>query len=233
MTRYKPVYPRHTWDIVKEDIKGFEKDMKEICDIAIKKGASLAKLIEASKVAVDERVTLKCTIPPCEMYGQCLMCPPFSPTAEETRKTVSKYKRAILLDVAITLPKEYWDHIQSEGVPLWKWCLESKTIEWEHKTQYPLWMKLHDIVMEVERQAHNRGYFFATGYAASTCYLCWDPANPYGGCDTKSPCKHPYAARPSVEASGIDIYSTYRNVELKLKMASPEKLSWSGLVLIV
>ncbi|UCE16154.1 MAG: DUF2284 domain-containing protein [Candidatus Bathyarchaeota archaeon] len=233
MTRYKAVYPRHTWEIVQENMEAFEKDMKEICDTASKKGASLARLIEASKIAVDERVTLKCTIPPCEMYGKCHMCPPFSPTAEETKKVVSKYERAILLEVAMTLPKEYWDIIQREGVPLWKWRQEPAYTEWEHKTQYPLWIKLHDIVMEVERQAHNRGYFFAIGYVASTCYLCWDPANPFGGCDTKSSCKYPYAARPSVEASGMDIFSTYRNVGLKLKMASPEKLSWIGLVLIV
>ena len=233
MTKYEPCYPKHTWDIVKEDISGFKRDMKEICDKAKAKGAETAKLIEAKKVAVDERVTLKCAIPPCECYGKCLMDPPFSPRAEETRKVVSKYKYAILTDVSAPLPKEYWDIIQTDDLSLCKLQYANEAMQFERMTRMPLWFKLHDIVMAVEREAHNRGYFFATGYVASTCYLCYDPSKHTGYCDTSGPCKHPYEARPSMEASGIDVFSTYRNVGMKLKMASLEKLTWSGLVLIV
>jgi len=233
MTKYEPCYPKHTWDIVKEDIGGFKRDMKEICDKAKAQGAETAKLIEAKKVAVDERVTLKCAIPPCECYGKCLMDPPFSPKAEETRKVVSKYKYAILTDVTAPLPKEYWAMIQTEDLSLCRLQYTNEAMQFERMTQMPLWFKLHDIVMAIEREAHNRGYFFATGYVASTCYLCYDPSRHTGYCDTSGPCKHPYEARPSMEASGIDVFSTYRNVGMKLKMASLEKLTWSGLVLIV
>ena len=69
MTKYEPCYPKHTWEIAKEDIGRFKRDMKEICVKAREKGAETANLIEAKKVAVDERVTLKCIIPPCECYG--------------------------------------------------------------------------------------------------------------------------------------------------------------------
>ena len=31
----------------------------------------------------------------------------------------------------------------------------------------------------------------------------------------------------------MDVFSTYRNAGLQLRLASPERLSWSGLVLIV
>lgn len=233
MTKYEPCYPKHTWDIVKEDIGGFKRDMKEICDKAKAHGAETAKLIEAKKVAVDERVTLKCAIPPCECYGKCLMDPPFSPRAEETRKVVSKYKYAILTDLTAPLPKEYWAMIQTEDLSLCRLQYTNEAMQFERMTQMPLWFKLHEIVMAIEREAHNRGYFFATGYVASTCYLCYDPSKHTGYCDTSGPCKHPYEARPSMEASGIDVFSTYRNVGLKLKMASLEKLTWSGLVLIV
>jgi predicted metal-binding protein len=106
-------------------------------------------------------------------------------------------------------------------------------MEFERETQIPLWNKLHDIVMRIEREAHNRGYLFAMGYVASTCYLCYDPSNPIAYCDTTQPCKRPYEARPSMEAAGMDVFSTYRNAGLQLRMASPERLSWSGLVLIV
>jgi hypothetical protein len=36
-----------------------------------------------------------------------------------------------------------------------------------------------------------------------------------------------------MEAAGIDVFSTYHNAGLKLKMGSREKFSWSGLVLVV
>ena len=233
MTKYEPVYPKHTWEIARENMTGFKRDMKSLCDMALAKGGNFAKLIQATKVAVDERVTLKCRIPPCECYGKNLMDPPFSPTAEETRKMVSKYRYAILTEVSSTVPKDYWDLIQRDDVPLCRLQYEAAAMNFERMTQIPLWFKLHDIVMAIERGAHNRGYFFATGYVASTCYLCYDPARPATYCDTTSLCKHPYEARPSMEASGIDVFSTYRNAGLKLKMASPEKFSWSGLVLVV
>lgn len=233
MTEYTPCYPKHTWDIVKDDIAAFEKDMEAIRERAIANGADMAMLIEARHVATDERVTLKCRIPLCESYGQCLMDPPYSPTAEETAKVIAKYKYAILTEVSMPLPKELWDFIQTKDLPLCRYKDEKLAIEYEQQTQIPLWFRLHEIVMEIERQAHNLGYFFAVGYVASTCYLCYDASNPATHCDTSSPCKRPYEARPSMEAAGIDVFGTYHNVGLKLKMASMEKLSWSGLVLVV
>lgn len=233
MTKYTPVYPRHTWELAKEDLALFKKDMVEICDMAVDEGANFAKLIPASKVAVDERVTLKCRIPLCECYGKCLMDPPFSPTAEQTRKVVAKYRHAILTEVSMQLPKKLWELLQTPDVPLCQMQHNKEFQDFERETQLPLWMKLHEIVMMIEREAHNRGYLFAVGYGASTCYLCYDSSQHTTYCDTRSPCKHPYEARPSMEASGMDVFSTYVNAGLKLKMASREKFSWSGLVLIV
>lgn len=232
MTRYEPTYPKHTWAIASEDIPGFERDMEEICAGAVAKGAEFADLIEARHVAVDERVTLKCKIPPCECYGQCLMDPPFSPTAEETAKVVAKYKYGILTEVSTELSDEYWDLIQGDQ-PLCRLQYDERGIEFDRTVQRPLWFKLHDIVMEMERKAHNLGYFFAVGYVASTCYLCYDADDPIGYCDTSGLCKHPYEARPSMEAAGMDVFSTYHNVGRRLKMGSKEKFSWSGLVLVV
>lgn len=233
MTKYQPCQPRHTWEIAGQDIPVFERDMADICALAKAKGADTAALIKARHVAVDERVTWKCRIPLCECYGQCHMDPPHSPTAEETARVVSRYEYAILTDVGMPLPKEYWDFIQTEDLPLCRFQYTQEAMEFERQTQIPLWHKLHDIVMTIEREAHNRGYFFAMGYVASTCYLCYDPANPVTYCDTTQLCRRPYEARPSMEAAGMDVFSTYRNAGLELHMASRERLSWSGLVLVV
>jgi len=49
MTEYTPCYPKHTWDIVKDDVAAFENDMKEICERAMTSGADMARLIEARR----------------------------------------------------------------------------------------------------------------------------------------------------------------------------------------
>jgi predicted metal-binding protein len=234
VTTYEPTDARHTWEIVKDDVPRFERDMEQIRGHALAAGADMAQLIEARHVATDERVTLKCRIPPCECYGQCLMDPPFSPTAQETREVVGKYRYAILTDVTSPpLPDEYWELIQREDEPLCRFQYTDLALTYDREVQQPLWFKLHEIVMSIEREAHNLGYFFAVGHVASTCYLCYTSDDPIGYCDTEKPCRHPYEARPSMEASGIDVFSTYRNAGLQLKMASREKMTWSGLVLIV
>ncbi|MEE9325610.1 MAG: DUF2284 domain-containing protein [Dehalococcoidia bacterium] len=237
MTKYKVATPKLNWETVKEDAKSFEADSKEICELAIKQGANLAKLIEAAHVVCDERVTLKCRIPPCESYGVNLMCPPFSPTATETASIVAKYKWGILLAVETTVPQKHWEWIQREGVPYCKMWRERKYALFYEQFAIPYWRKLHDIVMMVEREGHNRGYFFAVGYVSWSCYLCWRKGTSgkkaFDFCNTNAPCIRPYEARPSMEASGIDVYSTYKNAGLELKMASQEKLAFSGLVLVV
>jgi predicted metal-binding protein len=233
MTKYTPTYPRHTWELVKDDVPAFKKDMRKICDSAVAKGADMARLIKAKKVAVDERVTLKCRVPLCECYGQCLMDPPFSPTAEETAKVVAKYRYAILTDVTAPIPQDYFEFIQTEDLPLCRFQYTPEAIKWDRDVQQPLWFKLHDIVTGLERDAHNRGYFFAAGYVASTCYLCYDENDPGGYCDTSKPCRRPYEARYSMEAAGMDVFSTYHHVGLALKMANSEYMTWSGLVLMV
>ena len=238
MTRYDQFEPRHTWDIVKHDLPAFEADLSSLCNVARQHGATTAQIIDASDVVTDTRVTLKCKIPPCEMYGRNHMCPPFSPTAEETAKVVESYKKGILIGVDSVLPQEYWDYLQREDVPLCKIVEEQEYVVWLDKIQVSLWRTLHAAIMEVEREAHNRGYYFAVGYVASTCYLCWPgpnaPAKELNNyCPVKKPCKKPYEARPSMEAAGIDVFSTFRKAGLSLKLASKDSFSWSGLVLVV
>ncbi|MGD0549765.1 MAG: DUF2284 domain-containing protein [Candidatus Bathyarchaeia archaeon] len=43
---------------------------------ALELGAADAKVIPASNVVVDERVRLKCAVPRCHLYGECVNCPP-------------------------------------------------------------------------------------------------------------------------------------------------------------
>jgi len=68
----------------------------EICDRAVELGAVGAKPISPRDVVVRDWVRLKCQFG-CGGYGQCLTCPPYSPTPEKTRKVLSEYSQAILV----------------------------------------------------------------------------------------------------------------------------------------
>ncbi len=60
---------------------------------------------------------------------------------------------------------------------------------------------INDIVATMEREIFLDGYYKAFGMGHGTCVLC-------NKC-TKF-CKYPEKARPSMEACGIDVYSTVR-----------------------
>jgi predicted metal-binding protein len=59
------------------------------------------------------------------------------------------------------------------------------------------------IVLQVEQEAFLAGYYKALGMGAGPCRLC-------ARCDVTSLCKHADKARPSMEACGIDVFSTVR-----------------------
>jgi len=63
---------------------------------AKKLGAIDAKLISAGSIITAPWVRIKCRFG-CDGYGQCLTCPPYSPTPEETEKVIKCYKNAILI----------------------------------------------------------------------------------------------------------------------------------------
>jgi len=66
------------------------------CKRAIELGALHAKVVPTKKVFTAPWVRLKCQYG-CGMYGECLTCPPHSPTPDETRETLDSYKNALLV----------------------------------------------------------------------------------------------------------------------------------------
>jgi len=59
-------------------------------------GALDAKLVSPKKVYTAEWVRMKCRYG-CDGYGSSLICPPHSPTPEQTRKMLDEYRRALLI----------------------------------------------------------------------------------------------------------------------------------------
>ncbi len=91
-----------------------------------------------------------------------------------------------------------------------------------HGKDYPL---LRDIVSTLERELFLDGYYKAFGMGAGPCELCNE---------CPEHCRQPHSARPSMEACGIDVYSTVRNNGSFIEVATgpDSECNYYGMVLI-
>ena len=145
-----------------------QSDLKDLCSAALDKGATRAKAMSARRVVVDERVRFKCRYPPCESYGKSLMCPPYTPTPEEFRRILSKYKHAVLIQTDFDVPEVMKKSLRSEGAKYVDLIDEKEFSDARRKWSLETWMKLNSLVEEVERAAFGKGYYYATGFVAGT-----------------------------------------------------------------
>ena len=72
------------------------QEIATFCKSACRRGAKDAVVISPRKMVTAAWVRLRCQYG-CSEYGQCLTCPPYSPTPEMTRKVLDEYQTAILL----------------------------------------------------------------------------------------------------------------------------------------
>jgi predicted metal-binding protein len=70
-------------------------ELEKYCDLAVELGASDCKLTLASQVEVADWTRWKCQFG-CGYYGKSLLCPPYTPKPEETRKMLEEYDHALL-----------------------------------------------------------------------------------------------------------------------------------------
>ncbi len=206
-------------------MNGAEKDLEDLSRLATKLGASRVKVISADMITIDERVQLKCRYPPCPFYGRNKMCPPFTPTAEEFRKCLSKYRYAVLVQVDTPLTEEIKSRLQKEDTKLEEVFLDRAFTALLRKESRQAWRLLNHVISGVEREAFRKGYRFTVGLAAGACPLCEE-------CDVNSPCKHPFEARPSMEAMSIDVQKTLENAGLSIAWNTRNTITLTGLILI-
>jgi len=179
-------------------------DLENYRQKALELGASEAEIIPAEWVQVDERVRLKCAIPPCPNYGRCGYCPPYTPEPEFMRKAFSRYQWAVLFKNDV--PAE-------DFADIGRYYPHGK----EHQR------KTDEIAAKVELLAFADGYRFAVGFGAGGCR---DTLCNGGLCQMldSGRCPHILMARPSMEGVGIDacdlinkagweIYTIYRSVD--------------------
>jgi predicted metal-binding protein len=74
---------------------GTLENLEQLCDLVVKLGAIDAKVINTHQVVVNHWVRWKCRFG-CQSYNTSLMCPPYTPTPDETRELLQEYKYGIL-----------------------------------------------------------------------------------------------------------------------------------------
>jgi len=204
-----------------------ETNLQDLCKLARKLGATSAVFFNAKGVVVDERVRLKCCVPVCDDYGLNLMCPPNVMSVQEFRKVLARYNQAILVQIEGRIPADMRAEIgkADDVAALYR---SNRFLDSYKKHFTPLKLKLHRIVHKVEARAFSLGYRFAAGFIAGSCRLCPECV----AIDSHEPCRHPFRARPSMEAVGIDAYKTAENAGLPFDIPPKNKTVWNGLVLV-
>lgn len=169
-------------------------DLNKFKEKALELGASMAEIIPASLVEVDERVRLKCFISLCPYYGKNIYCPPNGPDIDLVRNAFSRYSWAILYALKVTPVKQFSDHSKRKG---------DSSIQWTKKCM--------EIAGRVETLAFGSGYYLATGLGQFSCLraLCKVEICPIL---KGKQCPYPLKARPSMEGMGIDVYGLVTKV---------------------
>ncbi len=72
------------------------------------------------------------------------------------------------------------------------------------------------VVVRLEMEIFLDGYYKAWSLGSGPCRLCKE-------CDVTDPCQHPYEARPSMEACGIDVFKTARDHGFPIEVVRSRK----------
>jgi len=199
--------------------KVLPKRFSESVEVALRAGATAARIIPSNWVVIDERVRLKCEVPRCAGYGQYLTCPPYVMSVEAFSKIRSSYKWGLLVQVEA---KDIDSTDKDKG------RINRTILKENRKLHRSFKLKLLEIVEAVESAAFKKGMRFAAGLVGGSCVLCERCV------DDKSSqvCRHPFRARPPMEAVGIDVVKTAQNAGLPIHLSSSKNVVWTGLILL-
>jgi len=209
-------------------------------------GADRAAPLPARAVVVDERVNFKCRVPLCSHYGVNLMCPPNVPTPAETRGALARYSDTLVVQRAIPLTQRAVDEalagmgyaeanavaggtpeVAAGGATGAAVAVAGPQTAAYEASLTDSQNEFARLMTALESAAFKMGYRFATAFAGGDCVLC----DVCVGKDGEA-CRHPFEARPSMEAVGIDVVATAEAAGLAIEMPAADKPCWTGLLLI-
>ena len=118
-------------------------ELQNYVDKALAAGMTRARIIDTKNIFVANWVRLKCQYG-CGGYRKRLSCPPYSPTPEYTRKMISEYKKAMLMQIEKIKP-----------------AAEARMSR-----------MLKKIIVSLEREFFLDGYYKAFGMTSGPCRIC-------------------------------------------------------------
>jgi predicted metal-binding protein len=202
------------------------KSFDFLLDEAKRLGAVEAKIIGSEKVAVEDRVLLKCRTG-CDSYGKKFVCPPLTPTPDEFRNMLREYRKVLIVkfpgdaeaeeDVGRSLHKNQY----SPETPS---ALRERT-----KDFWNAWgrdkKRILLAMLDLEKAAFNRGYTLAVSLTAGSCTLC-------AKCDMEAVCSHPTMARYPEHALGVNVKKTLKNAGISITFPFEKHPEGIGILLI-
>jgi predicted metal-binding protein len=177
-------------------------EIEKLTEIAKKSGVEV-KVITPEKIVVSQWVRFKCRYG-CKGYGKHFGCPPYAPTPDETRRMVNEYTTGLLLRFNGVPGKGSFG---PDDVPddFHDWFRD--LIIWVNGTMHML-----------EKTAFYDGFYKAFGFGGYPCIYCEHQhcvAEEAPGVVDESmrrKCRHMDKVRPSMEAAGMDVFATAKNV---------------------
>lgn len=198
-----------------------ETDVEQLKKISIEVGASNAKLIDVKDIVVDERVRLKCSVPRCYGYGNCLVCPPHTMSVKEFKEILKRYRKALIVQLESDLNS--LDKSEGPGIS------DPEVYKKQLDLHRPIRLNFHELIDNIEKEAFKLGFPYAAGFGAGRCDLCGEVVCP-GMQD--GVCRHPFRARPAMEGMGIDVQKTAKNAGLSIELSNETSVKYTGLILI-
>jgi predicted metal-binding protein len=206
---------------------GIDLSVKALADSAVELGAAAARPLSAREVVVDPRVRLKCITPRCSGYGRNLMCPPFVPTPDEFAGALARYDNALVVQQAIPLtPADIKRRFRGKDLGQLEASETYTAILRDSQAAFS------GLMTRLETEALESGHALAAALDGGECALCpvctaaeAAPGGPVAAC------RHPFAARPSMEAVGIDVVRTAAAAGLDVRFPTDEP-RWTGLLLV-
>jgi predicted metal-binding protein len=210
----------------KERAKGRTKEFDFLVEGAKRLGALEAKVATSDKIVVEDRVLLKCKTG-CDSYGHKFVCPPFTPTPDEFRKMLKEYRKVLI----VKFPTEA-EAGEDVGRSLQKnRCSPQILAGLRERTNKFLEMWSGDkrrillAMLELEKDAFNRGYTLALSLTAGSCTLC-------AKCNMEATCAHPTMARYPEHALGVNVKKTLKNAGMSIKFPFVRHPEGIGMLLI-
>jgi predicted metal-binding protein len=151
------------------------------------------------------------------------MCPPNIISVEDFAKALSCYRFGILVQFEMGYGEtEIKNRFKGKSLE----ALHQDNGYVEKMTEGMRGMSL--TLGQLEKEALYMGYRFAVALSGGCCRLCDECVGP----DPASKCRHPFQARPSIEAVGIDVVATAEKAGMKVEFPAKGKGVWTGLLLV-